>query len=204
MKRRQFILAAAIASLYAPTAIGKSKPATDFQYFSLIEASKQKAETFIKSAKLNSLLVEHSKSLVSIGYKPASHFFISSDKRTLFFPYDLVLNNTEIIDSQFLVLQCSDFDNFQKIAVLSSDFLIAMDLTIPALISNYSRDKAKSLLLPKAGKRVAASQLFNTELGFVSYTLRIFPTHKEHSVDLIDGSKNLSFSYRTYSESILS
>lgn len=204
MNRRQFILAAAIASLYTPNVIGKNKPLTDFQYFNLIGASKQKTETFTKSAKLGSLLIEHSKSLVEIGYKPADHIYISSDKRTLFFPYDLVLSNTEIIDSQFLVLESSDFDNFQKIAVLSSDFLSAMDLTIPALISDYSRDKAKSLLLPKAGKRAGASPLFNTELGYVSYALRIFPTHKEHSVDVNNGFKSLSFSYRTYSEGILS
>lgn len=204
MKRRQFILAAAVAAMYTPIALGKEKIINDLTYFDFIGALKTKASA--SNVSLTSYLGTQTKSLRDIGYKQEHEFYVYSEnfnKHILFVPYTLTLNS-EILDSQYLVVETDDFKNFQKITTLSLDFLVAINLASVKLHQEYDRNQLINLLLPKAGKRTDASQLFLTREGHVSYILRIESTHKEHSLRIHNASKKLSFVFQTDNEALIS
>lgn len=204
MKRRQFILAAAVASMYTPIALGKEKIINDLSYFDCIGALKTKAYT--SNVSLTSYLDTQTKSLRDIGYTQEHRSYVYSEnfnKHILFVPYTLTLNS-EILDSQYLVVETDDFKNFQKITTLSLDFLKAVNLASAKLHQEYDRNQLINLLLPKAEKRTDASQLFLTQEGHISYILRIESIHKEHSLRIHNASKKLSFVFKTDNEALIS
>lgn len=204
MKRRQFILAAAVASLYTPIVLGKEIILPDLTYFDFIGALKTKA--YASNVSLTSYLNTQTKQLRDIGYKQGHQFYVYSEnfnKNILFVPYTLTLNS-EILDSQYLVVQTDDFKNFQKITTLSLGFLKAVNLASASLHQEYDRNQLKNILLPKAGKKTDASQLFLTQEGSVSYILKIFSTHREHSLHIHSDSKKLSFVFKTNNEALIS
>ncbi len=96
MKIRQFILAAAVASLYVPRVLGGEKALSHFQYFNLIGAIPQSVDSSNKYSSLLSFLNIEADSLQEIGYKQGSQSYICSgnfNKNTLFIPYTLTVKN---------------------------------------------------------------------------------------------------------------
>lgn len=196
MKRRQFLLAAAIASICSHKVLGKENTN---DYFTHIGAQKYASNFLSNHPDFLSFLENESKSLSSLGYQQSNEYYAVN--QMVFIPYILKVDSL-IIDKQYLVINTTAGRNCQKITTLSLDFLNTVERA--SLNTQFNSKSLKDMLIPVINKRNKASQMYLTKAGDVSYQLKILSSHNEHTLCITSDKIKFPFSFKSSNEGLIS
>lgn len=206
MKRREFILAAAVASLYSPITIGKSTQSLKRHFYFDIIGAKKEIISFPQNHFLTSCLNKEASSILQMGYIQNPHLYFcanSLNEHILFFSYNLTVSDIGCIDTQYIVLKKCGINSYQKIACFSTDFIEAIDLLNSKLTHKFDTQSLKKFLTPNSRDSNKPDQIFKADLGTVGFRVSLGNNYKKFKLWFETPLENIAFSTTKDIQSII-